>query len=312
MADWAIILAGGRGKRMRRAIQRKFGVHIPKQYCTFSGKRTMLEHTIDRAQELVDPERIVTVIQTGHSCFFEEEKLRGKIIEQPVSRDTAPGVFLPASYIRARDPEALIYVFPSDHFIYPEEQFIDQMRRAATIARSFREYIVLMGIEADRPEPDYGWIEPGEELQGWTWGGKQTVRKITGFQEKPSRRQAEKWFDAGYFWNAMILVCQMRTLWKLGDEIIPFVTRRFDSFLENLPADQLLDKEAPRQLVELYDELPSVNLSGTFLRQAAERMLVMPLVDIVWNDWGRPERITESLHRIGKKSLLEEAAAVSG
>lgn len=311
MADWAIILAGGQGKRMRRAIQERFGVHIPKQYCTFSGKRSMLEHTIDRARELVDPDRIVTVIQTGHRCFFDDGKLSGKIVEQPVSRDTAPGVFLPAGYIKALDPEALVYVFPSDHFIYPEERFIEQMQRAATIARSFREYIVLMGIEPDRPEADYGWIEPGEELKGWTWDGKQTARKIAGFQEKPSRRQAEKWYEEGYLWNAMILVFQMRTLWKLGDETIPFVTRRFESFLEDLPADHLLERTTPKRLVELYDELPSVNLSGTFLRQAAKRMLVVPLVDVMWSDWGRPDRISESLQRIGRKSLLEQKEASS-
>ena len=44
---WSIILAGGEGERTRPFIEQWLGGHKPKQYCTFVGKRSMLQHTLD-------------------------------------------------------------------------------------------------------------------------------------------------------------------------------------------------------------------------------------------------------------------------
>jgi mannose-1-phosphate guanylyltransferase len=63
---WAVVLAGGDGQRMAAFIRRWLGHPRPKQYCAFSGRRTMLEHTLDRARTVVAPARIVTVINVDH------------------------------------------------------------------------------------------------------------------------------------------------------------------------------------------------------------------------------------------------------
>jgi mannose-1-phosphate guanylyltransferase len=63
---WSIILAGGEGERLRPLMQRWLGQHKPKQYCTFVGTRSMLQHTLDRADQISDPEQKVTVI-AGHT-----------------------------------------------------------------------------------------------------------------------------------------------------------------------------------------------------------------------------------------------------
>ena len=101
-----------------------FGFACPKQYFRFCGNRSMLEHTVSRAARLVGPERIVTVIGKGHRRWFGKETLPGLVIEQPVSRGTGAGIFLPASYIYARDPEAVLLIFPSDHFVFPKAKFL--------------------------------------------------------------------------------------------------------------------------------------------------------------------------------------------
>ena len=49
---WSIILAGGEGQRTRPFVERWLGAHRPKQYCCFVGKRSMFQHTIDRADQL--------------------------------------------------------------------------------------------------------------------------------------------------------------------------------------------------------------------------------------------------------------------
>jgi len=48
----------------------------------------------------------------------------GKLIAQPSSRDTGPGVFLPLAYVRRQDPDASVVILPSDHYVYPERLFI--------------------------------------------------------------------------------------------------------------------------------------------------------------------------------------------
>jgi mannose-1-phosphate guanylyltransferase len=48
----AIVLAGGSGKRLQPVTERWLGEHRPKQYCTFVGTRSMLQHTLDRVKTL--------------------------------------------------------------------------------------------------------------------------------------------------------------------------------------------------------------------------------------------------------------------
>ncbi|MCA9422537.1 MAG: hypothetical protein KC592_16065, partial [Nitrospira sp.] len=60
-ALWSMILAGGEGERTRPFIERWLGYPKPKQYCTFVGNRSMLQHTLDRADRLGAPHQKITV-----------------------------------------------------------------------------------------------------------------------------------------------------------------------------------------------------------------------------------------------------------
>ena len=67
----------------------------------------MLEHTIDRALDVVEPWRIVTVVNDDHRRFLEEPRrleIPGRIIEQPRRCDTGPGVYLPLTAVMSEDP----------------------------------------------------------------------------------------------------------------------------------------------------------------------------------------------------------------
>src|SRR5262245_12082336 len=106
---WVIVLAGGEGDRMRALTEARYGGRRPKQYCSFTGGRTMIEHTYDRALDAAPPERIVTIIGRGHARYLLEPRLinvPGLVIEQPENLDTGPGVFLPLAKILAFDPDA--------------------------------------------------------------------------------------------------------------------------------------------------------------------------------------------------------------
>ena len=101
---WAVVLAGGEGERVRPLVDRWVGHHRPKQYCAFTGTRSMFQHTVDRALELVPPERIVAIAARSHqreiTTQLDQRPVRAVLL-QPDNRDTAAGIFLPLAYIRA-------------------------------------------------------------------------------------------------------------------------------------------------------------------------------------------------------------------
>src|SRR5262249_44305896 len=114
---WSLVLAGGSGERLKPIIQKWLGRDRPKQYCAFVGTRSMFEHTLDRSDQIVNPERRVTVIARDHQHEAWPQfssRLKGKVMLQAANRETAAGIFLGLSWIRFHDPEATVVIFPSD------------------------------------------------------------------------------------------------------------------------------------------------------------------------------------------------------
>lgn len=304
----AIILAGGEGTRLCPLIDRWLGRRIPKQYCVFFGKETLLGHTLRRARLLVPEGNIVTIIGAGHREFMCEKHrttFPGLLIEQPSAKDTGPGVFLPLCYLRARDPEATVVILPSDHFIYPEEAFREQVLAACEIVGRLPDRLLLLSAEAHYPEPDYGWIQPGERF---SVGGHQ-VREVACFREKPSRELAELYLQAGFHWNTLITVVKVETLWRLGRRLVPKAMRKYSLLCELLtrirrgfdPA-----QNEKRFISRIYETLEAFNFSDAILAAACDSCLVYPLQDVAWSDLGRPQRVLETLTAAGQECNLPE------
>lgn len=301
--DWAIILAGGEGQRMRSLIQCWLGYPRPKQYCNLYGDRSMLERTLARATELVDPQRIVTIIGNEHQRFLGKSPLPGRILKQPESRDTGPGIFLPATYVYSEDSEATVIILPSDHFISPERQFLDQLNSARELAQRFDDKLILIGAVPDQGEDDYGWIEADTPSESQARSYRGGLRKVLSFQEKPTSRAAASFFKQGYLWNTMIMVVKVKTLWRLGQQFMPEIMGRFELLLRVLQAIQkrgVNEEDEHLTLSHIYRQLQAANFSRRLLQCATKQTLVFPMDGIHWSDWGSPNRIIESLQRIGK------------
>lgn len=310
MSRWVIVLAGGEGTRIRPMIRKWLGIAVPKQYCAFCGTRSMLEHTLDRAARLVDADKIITVIGKGHRRFHFTGSDQGYLIEQPESRDTAPGVFLPAAYVRAVDPSATLYILPSDQFVFPEDRLTPFLTAGARYADSLGK-IVLMGARPDRAETDYGWIEPGNRLSA---ADQASLCEVVRFREKPAIRDASDWLRRGHLWNTMMLAAPLEKLWSLGYQLLPRMMTGFDSLVNVFGKDRTNPEQIDRFLNSLYSEMSSANFSRDLLERARHDVAVLELEGLYWCDWGRAERIVETLHRIGRSAAFEVSVpqALSG
>jgi mannose-1-phosphate guanylyltransferase len=289
---WSIVLAGGDGERIQPLISRWLGERRPKQYCNFLGSRSLLQHTVDRADALTPPLRRLVVAAPHHERYLREQmrgREGGRILFQPKNCGTAPGIFLPLTYVRARDPDAMITIYPSDHFVHPEGTFTAVVARALTASAGIGGRPVVLGVEANESERDYGWIQRGQEIAR---AEDQPLWDVDRFIEKPGSGAVMN--PKGAFWNTFVIAGRVSFLWRLGWRYVPEMMPHF----ARLQASVGTPEEAA-VLQQIYDVMPERDFSQHILERAARHLALMNLDGVYWSDWGREQRVMESLDRLG-------------
>src|ERR671927_316520 len=119
---YAVIMAGGGGTRLW-PISRK---ETPKQLLPLLGKDTLFQSTVARLEKLFPPERILVVTVAEQAREMQKQvpsiPLENYLIE-PAPRGTASVVALAAAVLQKRDPEALMAIQTSDHYIRNRDLF---------------------------------------------------------------------------------------------------------------------------------------------------------------------------------------------
>jgi mannose-1-phosphate guanylyltransferase len=238
----------------------------------------------------------VTVVAENHLPYVRETfdaQQAGELILQPQNCDTAAGIFLPLTYVRARDPHATVVIFPSDHFVFPEDRFVTTVRQATRAINVLQDRVLLLGVRPTHLELDYGWVNVGKILER---NEDSCVRLVDSFIEKPSPIEAVQAMSNGALWNTLVIVAKVDTLWRLGWQCIPVIMERFERL------GQTIDTVHERQILhQLYRYMPFMNFSTDLLQKVPERLGIIELEEVLWSDWGRPERIIETLEVLGKK-----------
>ena len=292
---WAIVLAGGQGTRLQKFLRQVLGTDRPKQFCRIIGARSMLRHTWDRAVQVVDASRVVTIITAGQEDYLGDEAetgMPGTLLVQPANKETGPGLLLPLLWIAERQPGATVIVLPADHFIWEEGRFIVHATNAIRAAQWFPDRLVILGAEADGPEQSYGWVAPGAPCEVSSTFELNWVRQ---FWEKPQRAVAARLFANGYLWNTFILAGQVDAFVRSARASMPQVLEpltRASAFLDTRYESDVL--------AATYRNLRPVNFSKTLLAARPEDLLVLAARNMYWSDWGSPERILRTLVRFNR------------
>jgi mannose-1-phosphate guanylyltransferase len=194
---WAIVLAAGDGTRLHSLTGSGDAPPVPKQYCSFRGGPSLLELACRRATACTSDGRVVVVVADSHRQWWHRALAgRGQteIVVQPANRGTAAGILLPLLRVLSRDPEAVVAVLPSDHWVEREGRLVTVLRRAYAEVEARPEKVVLLGMVPEAADEDLGWILPIDAPLG--------PRSVALFREKPGAEETARLRAAGALVNS--------------------------------------------------------------------------------------------------------------
>ena len=288
-APWGLILAGGDGTRLLPLTQRIAGDARPKQFCPIFDGETLLDRTRRRCDIAIRPDRQLVVVSRSHEAYYgglAHDLLPGRLVAQPANRGTAPGILYPLMRLADLTGNAPVAILPSDHFVSDDLAFMSYVQAAVETVQAQPDLIVLLGVEAERPETEYGWIEPASTPLA-TDG--EAVFPIRRFWEKPSAKLAQSLRDRGCLWNSFVMVGWASTFQSLVADALPGLVSAF------APIRAALGTPGEAAAVErIYTNLPSTNFSEEVLARRPERLLVMRMKNLDWSDLGNPTRALAS------------------
>ena len=301
-APWSILLAGGNGSRLSRLIRWFHSDERPKQFATLIGRRSMLQHTWDRASAHSPADRAIVVLTGGQEGWARRQlpaEASGNFLIQPRNIGTGPAICLAIARVMAEDPWASVVIYPSDHFVWPEEKFQERVSHALDACNATDDpKIVILGAEPACAEEGMGWILPGKSLGQME---KPPLFLVDRFIEKPSSIWARWLLEEGALWNTFIMAGRARTFWSLVWEKRPEAMGRLELFRRHCR-----EEAGPGQTMNIFEGLEAFDFSHDVLQQAQDHLILHPLHGVRWRDWGTPEGFFETIEAMGWTDKVDQ------
>ncbi len=271
MTRWAVILAGGVGSRFWPLSTPE----RPKQLLPLVNDKPLLVNTLERLEEIVPGAR--TLILTNASLTSAIQAVAPglppeNIIAEPKPAGTAAALAWAAREIEKRTgPDSTMICVHADWAIGDDAGFRNALLAAEATAIA-EHALVTVGVVPTRPDPGFGYIQPGDKTSDG-------ARTVTRFVEKPDRARAESMLDEGYLWNSGIFA------WRVGD------------FLAEVRAHTpevsgALDENADQGLAAFFDAVTPISVDVGVLERSELVRVVSG--DFGWDDvgtWGALRRV---------------------
>ena len=121
---YAVLMAGGVGSRFWPVSTAEF----PKQFHDMLGVgQSLIQRTFKRINGLVPSNNILIATNARYKNLVLEQlpkATRNSLLLEPSMRNTAPCILYSALKIYEQNPDAVILVAPSDHWIDDETEFL--------------------------------------------------------------------------------------------------------------------------------------------------------------------------------------------
>ena len=269
-----IILAGGGGTRLFPLSRDCY----PKQFLHVIDNKSLLAQTIERFLGLVEAKDIIIVTNERY-IFHVQAELKAihaqeaHIITEPMGKNTAPAIALAQSYcqdVLQCDDDEILFVSPSDHLIKPIEAFQNLIKNAQDVAK---DNIVTLGIKPTKPEIGYGYIEAEKN--------NNLAKKVISFKEKPDLATAKEYISSGnYYWNGGMFMFSIATMQA--------------ELTKYMPAIIDITQNGYQYTVDNFVNMPDISIDYA-VAEKSQKMMMIPMENIYWNDIGSFDAIAEVL-----------------
>ena len=278
-----VIMCGGAGTRLW-PISRE---SMPKQFVPLVGQETTFQQVLARISDRDLFARPI-IITSADFRFVVAEQLRERNVEadivlEPMRRDSGPAVAVAAVLAMERDREALALVLAADHVIRKPQEFHEICRRAAAAAAEGR--IVTFGIEPTHAATNYGYIRPGEQLNG------ASVRAVEAFVEKPDAATAAGYVADRYLWNSGNFLFHAATMLGEIERFEPDMAAAAKAAVNGLTRDL----DFLRLAAEPFAKAPKKSIDYAVMERT--KLAAVVPADLGWSDIGSWSTVWEVLDR---------------
>lgn len=278
-------MAGGIGSRfwpMSRASK-------PKQFLDILGTgKTFLRATYERFSPVVPAENFLVVTNTAYKDIVLEqipELNPNQVLCEPIGRNTAPCIAYAAFRLNAVDPDSMMIVTPSDHYIADEKRFRNVIGECVEFIGN-GDAMMTIGIRPDHPNTGYGYIQvdgPCKDPEG--------ICKVKTFTEKPDLEMAKVFLGSGeFFWNSGIFIWNTRTIRAAMREMLPEMYGLFNSIAQdyNTPYET-------ESIKKIYPECKGVSIDIGVMEKA--KNVWVDCTEFGWSDIGTWSALYEHSHK---------------
>ena len=268
---YAVIMAGGVGSRFWPMSTQE----NPKQFHDMLGAgKSLIRKTFDRLSTTISSENILISTNKRYESLVLEQLpkvTKNQLLLEPSMRNTAPCILYAALKIHALNPNAVMIIAPSDHWIDDETTFSTNIDEAFDFC-SKNDVLMTLGIQPDSPNTGYGYIQFDNS--------NSSIKKVKQFTEKPNLETAKTFVDSGEFlWNAGIFIWSVKSIIENFKIQLPEMYTLF-----NKGSDDYNTASETKFIDQFYGV--SENISIDFgIMEKATNVYTLP-VDFGWNDLG--------------------------
>ena len=297
---YAILMAGGVGSRFWPVSTSSF----PKQFHDMLGTgETLIQKTFNRLTKLIPKENIFILTNEKYNDLVLEQLpdvAQKQVVLEPAMRNTAPCILYASLKIQKENPNAVMVVAPSDHWIEDEEAFIHDLQ---TCFRKCEKENVLMtlGIQPTFPNTGYGYINFEKN--------EKPIKKVHQFTEKPNYETAKQFLESGNFlWNAGIFIWSVNTIITAFQNFQPKLYDLFDEGMTVYNTD--FEDDFIR---DNYSRAENISIDYAIMERASQVYVLPATFD--WNDLGTWGSLYDKLQKnegenavINARTVLQDAS----